>query len=467
MGTNLPAGFFTNKPGPLAGAGLAAMEQDRIAKLELPGALPPETLSILDGSISPTRAAVIVDTEGGAPADDLTVISTTLSDGTMLHEGMELTIRAKDASRVITVKNSSAVNGVLTADGKDVVLGTDWWLTLRQESGSWRQKSLAQPQKVTAKDHLGVMQVGNNLDVTAQGVVDVPLASDSKKGVGRSATTAEVESGVTGENGPAWVTPEKFKAAVDPVAAKALGIFNMREVLTISGTWISKVSGWCYIIVIGGGGGGGAGGLQTAASSGAGGKAGGNTTFGSVTANGGSGGGGGGASGGRDFSGGGGGGGGSGEVIKFFLKATAGQEIPVTIGAGGSGGSDSVASASGSAGGGAYGGNGGSIYTGGGGGWCGTLYGGKGTRGGSALYGGVVRAKGGDGGETCLGYGGGGGGGGGNASYDSASLIVWGVGQDGGKNGDNSPDISRVSNGGAGGNGAVILYYFDPAKSNP
>lgn len=183
MGTNLPAGFFTNKPGPLAGTGLAAMEQDRIAKLELPGAQPPETLTILDGAISPTRAAVIVDTEGGAPADDLTVISTTLSDGTMLHEGMELTIRAKDASRVITVKNSSAVNGVLTADGKDVVLGTDWWLTLRLESGSWRQKSLAQPQKVTAKDHLGVMQVGDNLDVTAQGVVSVPLAEKDKPGV--------------------------------------------------------------------------------------------------------------------------------------------------------------------------------------------------------------------------------------------------------------------------------------------
>ena len=210
MGTNLPAGFFTNKPGPLAGAGLAAMEQDRIAKLELPGAQPPETLSILDGSISPTRAAVIVDTEGGAPADDLNVISTTLSDGTMLHEGMELTIRAKDASRVITVKNSSAVNGVLTADGKDVVLGTDWWLTLRQESGSWRQKSLAQPQKVTAKDHLGVMQVGQRLEVTLGGVVDVPLASESQQGIGRSATTAEVESGTTGNNGPAWVTPEQL-----------------------------------------------------------------------------------------------------------------------------------------------------------------------------------------------------------------------------------------------------------------
>lgn len=213
MGTNLPAGFFTNKPGPLAGAGLAAMEQDRIAKLELPGAQPPETLSILDGSISPTRAAVIVDTEGGAPADDLTVISTTLSDGTMLHEGMELTIRAKDASRVIAVKNSSAVNGILTADGQDVLLGMDWWLTLRLESGSWRQKSLAQPQKVASKDNLGLMQVGQHLEVTPEGVVDVPAASESKQGIARSATTAEVESGVTKDNGPAYVTPETGRSA--------------------------------------------------------------------------------------------------------------------------------------------------------------------------------------------------------------------------------------------------------------
>ena len=183
MGTNLPAGFFTNKPGPLAGSGLAAMEQDRIAKLELPGALPPESLVILDGSISPTRAAVIVDTEGGAPADDLAVISTTLSNGTTLHEGMELSIQAKDSSRVVTVKNSAAVNGILTVDGKDVLLGMDWWLTLRLESGSWRQKSLAQPQKVASRDNLGVMQIGDNLDVTAQGVVSVPLAEKDKPGV--------------------------------------------------------------------------------------------------------------------------------------------------------------------------------------------------------------------------------------------------------------------------------------------
>lgn len=183
MGTNLSAGFFTNKPGPLAGAGLAAMEQDRIAKLELPGALPPENLSILDGSINPTRAAVIVDTEGGAPADDLTAISTTLSDGTTLHEGMELAIRAKDASRVITVKNSAAVNGILTADDKNVVLGTGWWLVLYLENGSWRQKSVNAPVEPATTAKLGLVQIGSNIAVSNDGTISVADASTTKKGV--------------------------------------------------------------------------------------------------------------------------------------------------------------------------------------------------------------------------------------------------------------------------------------------
>lgn len=66
---------------------------------------------------------------------------------------------------------------------------------------------------VTSKAQKGLMQVGQHLEVTPEGVVDVPVASESKQGIGRSATTAEVESGVTGENGPAWVTPENLVLA--------------------------------------------------------------------------------------------------------------------------------------------------------------------------------------------------------------------------------------------------------------
>ena len=63
---------------------------------------------------------------------------------------------------------------------------------------------------VASKTQKGVMQVGQHLKIAPGGVVDAPLASESQQGIGRSATTAEVESGTTGNNGPAWVTPEQL-----------------------------------------------------------------------------------------------------------------------------------------------------------------------------------------------------------------------------------------------------------------
>lgn len=65
----------------------------------------------------------------------------------------------------------------------------------------------------TSKTQKGVMQVGQRLTVTPGGVVDAPLASESEQGMGRSATTAEVESGVTKDDGPAYVTPETGRSA--------------------------------------------------------------------------------------------------------------------------------------------------------------------------------------------------------------------------------------------------------------
>ena len=50
---------------------------------------------------------------------------------------------------------------------------------------------------VTSKAQKGLMQVGPHLEVTPEGVVDAPVASESKQGIGRSATAEEVESGVT------------------------------------------------------------------------------------------------------------------------------------------------------------------------------------------------------------------------------------------------------------------------------
>ena len=191
--------------------------QNQADILHLPGAQCEKKLSILDNVISPSSAFVRVDTEGGAPADDLTAI--TPGD---LHAGMLLHLVAADSERVVNLRNSADATGIQTVDGKDVALDTQYGIVLRLVSTEaltyWEEipgPLRAKKQPVASKDNPGLMQVGDNLDVTAQGVVDVPLASDSKKGVGRSATTAEVESGVTTENGPAWVTPERLKERLD------------------------------------------------------------------------------------------------------------------------------------------------------------------------------------------------------------------------------------------------------------
>ena len=83
----------------------------------LPGALPIQRLAIQDGAISPSAAFVVVDTEGGAPADDLT----TINPGD-LHDGMEIELSGADSSRVVTIKNGTAFSGIRTINGGDLVL---------------------------------------------------------------------------------------------------------------------------------------------------------------------------------------------------------------------------------------------------------------------------------------------------------------------------------------------------------
>ena len=92
----------------------------------LPGALPMQKIAIQDGAISPSAAFVIVDTEGGAPADDLT----TINPGD-LHDGMEIELISADSSRVVTIKNSTAFSGIRTIRGEDLVLGMSYSLRLK------------------------------------------------------------------------------------------------------------------------------------------------------------------------------------------------------------------------------------------------------------------------------------------------------------------------------------------------
>lgn len=87
----------------------------------LPGALPIQRLAIQDGAIGPSAAFIVVDTEGGSPADNLT----TINPGE-LHDGMEIELSSADSSRIITIKNSTAFSGIRTLRGEDVVLGMSY-----------------------------------------------------------------------------------------------------------------------------------------------------------------------------------------------------------------------------------------------------------------------------------------------------------------------------------------------------
>lgn len=414
---------------PTTGTGLALERDNQRAIMELPGAQAPESLSILDGSISPTRAAVIVDTEGGAPADDLTVIATTLSDGGYLHDGMELRLQARDTSRVVTVRNSASVNGILTTDGGDLPLSTEWWLILRLENGTWRQVSVSEPVDVASKSAAGVVRVGDGIEVE-QGVISVPPTP--------LATAAT----------PGLMQPDNVTCAVNEAGVLS-GIsmfFNTRLVLTTSGIFTVPVSTWYKIVIVGAGGAGG--------STYAGGSAGGHSSFGDLlTARGGSGGGG------CAYCGG--GGGYAGDVVTGIVFLEAETKISFIVGAGGfpqSGGSATAPIQA----------------TGTNIGYYASNVGGTGANNGTAIFyyndgKDLCGGNGGTGGRNGSGYGGGGGGAAGYVAipYAGQGLYrpVGGYGCDSGTAGAayTGTNYAYLA-GGNGGDGAIILEFYDPNK---
>lgn len=131
----------------------------------LPGAFPVQSVVITDGQITPTAAALSVDTEGGAPADDLTAIAP--GD---LHAGMLLALCSVDAGRKVTIKNSAGASGIQTLDGKDVVLDTRYAVMLRLVSTEsltlWREEPgpLRLQLTVSTPDTLGGVKVQTGND---------------------------------------------------------------------------------------------------------------------------------------------------------------------------------------------------------------------------------------------------------------------------------------------------------------
>ena len=248
MGKVADLSVFTpgGQPGaPNPSEGLAALRQNQTAFMETIGVMPPESLTIVDGAISPTTAVCIVDAEGGAPADDLTTINATLSDGGTLHDGMVILLSAKDASRVVTVKNSDASNGVKTVDGKDIALSPEWCLVLQYVGGVWQQINVSAPLKPATETTLGGVKVGDGLTMR-DGVMSADLATDAKAGRVKASEAAKAGAvplgGADGSLDKGWLgtLPDDIDGLTEDFNALA----NVAEVVNSSGDgWIRYESG--------------------------------------------------------------------------------------------------------------------------------------------------------------------------------------------------------------------------------
>ena len=161
----------------------------------LPGAFPVQSVVITDGQITPTAAALSVDTEGGAPADDLTAIAP--GD---LHAGMLLALCSVDAGRKVTIKNSVGASGIQTLDGKDVVLDTQYAVMLRLVSTEsltlWREEPgpLRLQLTVSTPDKLGGVKVQTGDDDGLEMIGDklrVRQANSTQRGSVLASETAK------------------------------------------------------------------------------------------------------------------------------------------------------------------------------------------------------------------------------------------------------------------------------------
>lgn len=133
----VPATIFDTSPTWLASQALAEFEKWLASTLQLPGAQAAQSLAISSGSIAPSAALVVVDTEGATAADDLTTIS--LAN---LHAGAIVAVTSTNSARVVTVKNGGSTNNIVTLTGTDYALHPGHWMMLRHDGSLWREVSL-------------------------------------------------------------------------------------------------------------------------------------------------------------------------------------------------------------------------------------------------------------------------------------------------------------------------------------
>lgn len=208
MGRPTDPNFWQQSPPPQTGDMNNERTLNQRFMRELPGALPPQDVIIHDGAISGFEsAALIVDTEGEAAADELNVINIVLSANENLHPGMIITLRAKDQARTVTVKNSAAANGINTAGGHDVVLSTEWDLVLRLVAGRWYEIQTR-----------GDVRASDAQTDASTALARTAPATTTSRGIMREATAEEMGSDTAPENGPAALTAGTLQFTPTPTA---------------------------------------------------------------------------------------------------------------------------------------------------------------------------------------------------------------------------------------------------------
>lgn len=159
--TDFPAANYLTNVARQEGEMQTGFENWLAATKQLPGGLAETSLTIATGSITPTRFAHSVDTEGAGAADDLTNI-----DNTNLPDGALLLLHSVSAARVVTVKHAAGGTGQISLiDGADIVLDDPKIQILLKRNGTdWEE---VRPIAPSTSGRKGVVELATTAEVAA------------------------------------------------------------------------------------------------------------------------------------------------------------------------------------------------------------------------------------------------------------------------------------------------------------
>ena len=212
--------LFNTDPNWTAAQARVEFEQWLESTRQLPGAAETAVYTIANGQITPTRAAVVVDTEGGAPADDLTTIAPT-----NMHAGAVIMLRAANSWRTVTVKHGTGVGGITLLGGVDCALSTTHWLMLCRVGDAWAEmpplRAAQAQQAATASDMAaGHVLAGKTTAEGVRGAIAAPSPNVGKyKSAYRTGATEQPLAACTWSDVKRGATPAivgNLEATTDP-----------------------------------------------------------------------------------------------------------------------------------------------------------------------------------------------------------------------------------------------------------